>query len=121
VNDVAEAVAKALAMPAAAGQTYELGGPRPYSYKALVQLVLDQTGRKRTLLPVPYAVWHALAAVMAPLPRRPISRDQVTLMERDNVVSPGALTFADLGITPVALEAIAPTYLHQPPGVAREA
>ena len=120
VNDVAEAVAKALAMPAAAGQTYELGGPRPYSYKALVQLVLDQTGRKRTLLPVPYAVWHALAAVMAPLPRRPISRDQVTLMERDNVVSPGALTFADLGITPVALEAIAPTYLRRPPGRAGE-
>jgi uncharacterized protein YbjT (DUF2867 family) len=113
VNDVAAAVAKALAMPEAQGKAYELGGPRIYSYRALVQLVLDQTGRRRPLLPLPYAVWHALAAVTAPLPRRPISRDQVTLMQKDNVVSPGALSFANLGITPTALEAIAPTYLRR--------
>ena len=111
VDDVAAAVARALAMPEAAGQLYELGGPRIYPYKALVQLVLDQTGRKRLLLPVPYVLWNVLAALMAPLPNRPISRDQVKLMQRDNVVSPGALTFADLGITPAALDAIAPTYL----------
>jgi NADH dehydrogenase len=109
VNDVAAAVAEALAAPAAAGRLYELGGPKVYSYRALVQLVLEQTGRRRLLLPVPYAAWNALAA----LPRRPISRDQVKLMQRDNVVSPGALTFADLGITPTALEAIAPTYLRR--------
>jgi NADH dehydrogenase len=112
VNDVAAAVAQALATPRAAGQLYELGGPRVYSYKALLQLVLDQSGRKRLLLPVPYVLWDALAALMAPLPRRPISRDQVKLMQKDNVVSPGALTFADLGIAPTALEAIAPTYLR---------
>jgi uncharacterized protein YbjT (DUF2867 family) len=114
VNDVAAAVVEALATPAAEGQLYELGGPRVYAYKQLIQLVLDQTGRRRLLLPVPYAVWHALAALVAPLPRRPISRDQVKLMQKDNVVSPGALTFADLGITPTALEAIAPTYLRRP-------
>jgi NADH dehydrogenase len=113
VDDVAAAVAKALATPAAAGKLYELGGPRTYPYKALVRLVLEQTGRTRLLLPVPYAVWNALAAVTAPLPRRPISRDQVRLMQKDNVVSPGALTLADLGITPTALEAIAPTYLRR--------
>jgi uncharacterized protein YbjT (DUF2867 family) len=111
VEDVAAAVAKALALPDAAGQLYELGGPQVYTYEALVRLVLDQTGRKRLLLPVPYAVWHALAALMAPLPRRPISRDQVKLMQKDNVVRSGALNFADLGITPTALEAIAPGYL----------
>jgi len=113
VDDVAAAVAKALATPAAAGKLYELGGLRAYTYKALVRLVLEQTGRTRLLLPVPYAVWHGLAAVTAPLPRRPISRDQVRLMEKDNVVSQSALTLSDLGITPTALEAIAPTYLRR--------
>jgi NADH dehydrogenase len=98
-------------MPGAAGKLYELGGPRVYPYKALVQLALDHTGRKRPLLPIPYAVWHALAAVTAPLPQRPISRDQVWLMEKDNVVGRAVLTFADLGITPTALEAVAPAYL----------
>jgi NADH dehydrogenase len=110
-EDVAAAVVSALARPEAAGQLYELGGPRVYTYEALVRLVLDQTGRRRLLLPLPYAVWHALAVLTAPLPNRPISRDQVRLMQKDNVVSPGALGFADLGITPTALEAIAPGYL----------
>jgi NADH dehydrogenase len=113
VSDVAAAVARALATPQAAGKLYELGGPRVYPYRALVQLVLDQTGRRRLLLPLPYLAWNALAALLTPLPRRPISRDQVKLMQKDNVVSPGTLTFADLGITPTALEAIAPGYLRR--------
>jgi NADH dehydrogenase len=112
VDDVAAAIGEALATPRAAGKLYELGGPRVYSYKALVQLVLEQTGKRRLLLPLPYFAWNALAALMAPLPARPISRDQVKLMQKDNVVSPGALTFADLGITPTTLEAVAPTYLR---------
>ena len=110
-EDVAAAVVSTLARPEAAGQLYELGGPRVYTYEALVRLVFDQTGRRRLLLPLPYAVWHALAVLTAPLPNRPISRDQVRLMQKDNVMSPGALTFADLGISPTALEAIAPGYL----------
>jgi uncharacterized protein YbjT (DUF2867 family) len=116
VDDVAAAITKTLATPAAAGQLYELGGPRVYSYKELVQLVLEQTGRRRLLLPVPYSVWTALATLMALLPSPPISRDQVKLMQKDNVASAGALTFADLGITPTALEAVAPTYLRRDGG-----
>jgi uncharacterized protein YbjT (DUF2867 family) len=111
VGDVARAVAKALAMEAAKGQLYELGGPRAYTYKALLQLVLRELGRKRLLMPVPYAIWELLAALMAPLPNRPISRDQVMLMRRDNVVGPNASSFADLGLAPRAVEQILPSYL----------
>jgi NADH dehydrogenase len=50
---------------------------------------------------------------MAPLPQRPISRDQVKLMEQDNVVSADALAFADLGIRATPLEAVAPSYLRR--------
>src|SRR5512132_106464 len=60
VGDVAEAVARALATPAAEGKVYELGGPRIYTYKALVQLVLAQIGRKRLLLPFPLFAWEVL-------------------------------------------------------------
>ena len=112
VGDVAEAVARALAIEAAQGQVYELGGPRAYTYKALLQLLLRQLGRRRLLLPVPYFVWELLAAVMAPLPKRPISRDQVVLMKRDNVVGPKALSFAELGLAPSSVEAILPAYLQ---------
>src|SRR5262245_14632282 len=74
VGDVAEAVAKVLIAPSAKGQVYELGGPRIYTYKALMQLVLTQIDRQRLLMPVPFLVWELLAGLMAPLPRRPISR-----------------------------------------------
>lgn len=80
VADVAEAVSKALAMPETEGNTYELGGPRAYSYKALLQIVLTRTEQKRLLMPVPYPVWEMLAAAMALLPNPPVSRDQVELM-----------------------------------------
>jgi uncharacterized protein YbjT (DUF2867 family) len=113
VDDVAAAVTTALATPQAAGKLYELGGPRAYTYKALVQLVLERTGRRRLLLPVPYGLWIALAAIMAPLPQRPISRDQVKLMQKDNVVSSAALSFADLGITSTPLEEVIPSYLRR--------
>jgi uncharacterized protein YbjT (DUF2867 family) len=115
VGDVARAVAKALVLEAAKGETYELGGPRAYSYKALLQLLLKQLGRRRLLLPVPYPVWELLAAAMAPLPNRPISRDQVVLMKQDNVVGAGAPSFAELGIAPRAVEEILPGYLGEEP------
>jgi hypothetical protein len=50
---------------------------------------------------------------MAPLPQRPISRDQVKLMQKDNVVSSAALSFADLGITSTPLEEVIPSYLRR--------
>lgn len=111
VGDVAEAVARALTREAAKGGIYELGGPRTYTYKALLQLMLRQLGRKRLLMPVPYLIWEGLAASMAPLPKRPISRDQIALMKQDNVVGPKAQSFADLGIGPHAIEEILPSYL----------
>lgn len=115
VRDIAEAVAQALAAPVTKGQVLELGGPRVYTYKALVQLVLAQIDRRRLLIPVPYFVWELLATLLAPLPNRPISRDQVILMKRDNVVGANALTFAELGIAPTSVEEILPTYLQQRP------
>ena len=115
VGDVAEAVAKALATEAAKGKIYELGGPRAYTYKALLQLVLQQLGRKRLLMPVPYFAWELLAILMAPLPNCPTSRDQVVLMKRDNVVSPDAFSFAELGLAPSAVEEILPCYLGRRP------
>jgi NADH dehydrogenase len=115
VGDVAEAVARALATEAARGQIYELGGPRAYTYKALLQLLFQQLGRRPLLMPVPYFVWELMAAMMAPLPHRPISRDQVVLMRRDNVVCPKALSFAELGLAPSTVEEILPSYLRRGP------
>jgi uncharacterized protein YbjT (DUF2867 family) len=113
VNDVADAVAQALATPASEGKLYELGGPQAYSYKALLRLLLERLGRRRLLMPVPYVAWQLVAAALAPLPNPPVSRDQVVLMKRDNVVGPTARSFADLGLTPRALDEILPAILRR--------
>ncbi len=113
VGDVAEAVAACLSDPATRGKTYELGGPRIYSFKELLELLLRQIGRKRLLVPLPFALADMQAAVLEKLPVPPLTRDQVKLLRRDNVVSPGALTLTDLGIVPTAAEAVLPTYMDR--------
>lgn len=70
-----------------------------------MEKVLEHTGRRgRLLVPVPFGVWEGLAAAAAVLPRPPLTRDQVLLMQADNIVGDGLPTFADLGIEPRGLE-----------------
>ena len=112
VGNVADACVRVLANPSTKGEVYELGGPRVYTYKALVQLVLKQVDRRRVLVPVPFIVWDIVAALMAVLPNPPLTRDQLKLMKRDNVIEGKALTLEDLGIGPDSVEEILPTYIN---------
>ena len=112
VGDVAEAVQRALADPRHGGKVYELGGPRAYAYRDLIGLILAQTGKKPALLPVPFALWKGLAAVLRVLPAPPLTRDQIALVERDNKVGQSALTLADLAVKPTELEAKLPKILE---------
>lgn len=111
VGDVAEAMARMLDDDGTRGRTYELGGPRVYSFKELLDLTLSTVDRRRLLLPLPFWAASLKAAVLELLPTPPLTRDQVRLLRRDNVATPGALGLAELGITPTAAELIIPTYL----------
>ncbi len=111
VGDVAEAVARALTDATAPGRTFELGGPETYSYRELLIVTLVQINRRRLLLPLPFPLWHGLARVAALLSSPPLTRDQVILMEQDNVVSPDAYGFAELGIEARPVEEILPSYV----------
>ena len=112
VGDLADGMMAAIKDESTAGRTYELGGPRVYSFRELMELMLKVIARKNHLMTVPFGLAEILAMVTQLAPVPPLTRDQVLLLEHgDNVVSPGALGFADLGITPQAIEAILPTYL----------
>jgi uncharacterized protein YbjT (DUF2867 family) len=111
VGDVAEALHRCVNDEATAGKTYELGGPRVYTFRGLIELMLKVIDRHRGLVPIPFWMADLQAAVLELLPVPLLTRDQVRMLRRDNVVAPGALTFADLGIQPQAIEAILPTYL----------
>ena len=113
VGDVANAVMKAIETPDAAGKTYELAGPKVYSFAELMRLVLAEIDRKRVLLPLPFPVASLMGSIMQCLPNPQLTADQVRLLKRDNVPSAGSAGLSDLGITPTAVEAIIPTYLDR--------
>jgi len=115
VGDVAEAIAK-VAGQGTTGKTYELGGPRTYSFKELMQFTLETIDRKRFLVPVPWFAANIMGvageiSAMAPFVKPFLTRDQVKNLKIDNVVSDEALGFAELGIRLETIEAIVPTYL----------
>ena len=111
VGDVADAILAILENPDTRSRTYELGGPRIYSFKEVMELVLAETGRRRLLLPIPFFVAGIEAWFLEKWPRPLLTRDQVKLLKRDDVVATGALTLQDLGVEPTAAETILPTYL----------
>jgi len=113
VGDVARAVTRVLTDPACSGRVYELGGPKTYTFRELMELLLDTIGRKRALVNVPFGLARLKATFLELLPQPLLTRDQVTLLRSDNVVAADALTLKDLGIEPTAPEAIIPGYLDR--------
>ncbi|MBM3593040.1 MAG: complex I NDUFA9 subunit family protein [Alphaproteobacteria bacterium] len=111
VGDVADAAMAALADPSAAGKVFELGGPRPMSMRQVLRYILDVTGRRRPMITLPEGFVRLQARLGELLPTPPLTRDQLILLGKDNVVSPNALGFQALGIEPKAVEAIVPAYL----------
>lgn len=107
VEDVAEAIARTIEI-AEPRMSYELGGPRIYTYRALLEMLARHLGREPILVPIPFGLWHALASIAERLPQPPITRNQVDLMQIDSVVSPDAPGFGDLRISPASLEDLLP-------------
>jgi uncharacterized protein YbjT (DUF2867 family) len=106
VEDVAEAVARSLQKTEARGITYELGGPRVYSYEEFLKTVAHEASLKPILIPLPFFVWHALARISEMLPSPAITRNQVELMQVDSVCNPQMPGFGDLDISPQSVEPI---------------
>jgi NADH dehydrogenase len=104
VEDVGDAIARAVEQDQTRGATIEGCGPRVFSYRELLETVARAAGLRPRLIPVPFAAWHALAWMAETLPSPPLTRGQVELMEIDSVASQGVLGFADLGISPRAVE-----------------
>lgn len=113
VEDVAEAIARAM-QTTQSRMCYELGGPRIYTYRSLLEVIARHLGKKPLLVPMPFALWHALAYVAEMLPQPPITRNQVELMQADSVASLGAPGFDALRISSTYLEDVLPAIVGLP-------
>jgi uncharacterized protein YbjT (DUF2867 family) len=112
-GDVADAAIAGLTRAETAGNLYELGGPRVWTFREILAWILVQTRRNRRLIEIPMELARLQASIAELLPTKPFTRDQLLLLSRDNVVSPGALGFAELGIVPTPVELIVPDYLER--------
>lgn len=118
VGDVADAVMAALERPDAVGAVYELGGPRVWQFRELLAYILTETGRRRWMVDIPLGLARLQARFMELLPGKPLTRDQVVMLQRDNLVGPDMPGLKELGIVPTPLELVVPIYLrrYQPGG-----
>jgi uncharacterized protein YbjT (DUF2867 family) len=120
VTDVAAAIAKAISDPSLAGQTLELGGPAVMTLREIVELVLRETYRRRSIVELPPSLARAmgkagdlLLSLTGGLVTPPLTSDQALLLQADNVPSGQYPGLAALGIAPTTIDAIAPTYLYR--------
>lgn len=118
VDDVAKAAELALTGHAPTG-IYELGGPDVASFRALMQQMLEVIHRRRMVLNIPFFVARIMAfgfdmlqaTTLGLFTNSMITRDQVRNLANDNVVGEDVKTFADLGISPIAMASVLPDYL----------
>lgn len=115
VTDVAEAISRLATDNRYGGETFELGGPAVWTMKEIIDYVLSETGRDRLVLPLPSVAARAIAS-LAQIPAvvgltPALTVDQVKLLDNDNVVADGAKGFANLGMEPTGMKAVAEGYL----------
>jgi uncharacterized protein YbjT (DUF2867 family) len=111
VEDVGEASARVLQSPSP-HRVYELAGPGIYTYRALLTQLAAKAGGRPLLIPIPFVLWHGIGYLGEFLPRPPITRGQVELMEADSVAAADVSGFEALQIQPHAIEDILPEILE---------
>lgn len=113
VADVADAVTKALTLPAPAvqGKIFELGGEQRYSFRELLEKMMGITGVRKHLLDIPFPLAKIQGAMLQVLPGKLLTVDQVKQLQYDNVMTGDKPGLRDLGIVPATLDAVLPSYL----------
>lgn len=111
VGDVATACVNALNQASANGEVFEITGPRVYTFRHLMDLMLSETRRSRMVVPYPVPLAYVTAFFAEMIPGKPFSRDMVYMMKTTNILTGEHKTIKDLGVNPSGIESVLPTYL----------
>ena len=107
LDDVSSAFAYAVSHPEeAAGQTYELGGAKPYTYEEMLDTIAAELGKKKPKIHLPVGLVKTVVQLTRPLPkalRPPVTMEQLKMLGLDNSTDNSA-TERLIGRVPVALE-----------------
>ena len=85
--------------------------PVLYTLRDLVRMTLHLMGRRRLLIPVPFAVAEIQARLFELLPNPPLTTGQVDLLKADNVASGTLPGLRELNIQPKTVAEVVPTYI----------
>ena len=113
VDDVAKAIVKSLNLKNSQSKIYELGGPKNYSFKDLMEILLEQIKKKRFLVPIPYNLAKFQSYFLQVMPNPLLTPDQVEMMKYNSIVSGKYPTLEDLGISGKTIHSILPKYIYR--------
>ena len=113
VGDVAKAIVKALELNHSKSKIYELAGPKNYSFKELMEILLTEIKKKRFLIPIPFGVAKFQSYFLQMMPNPLLTPDQVELLKYNNIVTGDHHTLKDLGISGTEIESILPKYIYR--------
>ena len=113
VGDVAKAIVRALEINNSESEIYELGGPKEYSFKELMKILLTEIKKKRFLVSIPWELARFQSYFLQMLPNPLLTPDQVELLKHSNVVTGIHPTLKDLGITGTEIQNILPKYIYR--------
>ena len=113
VGDVAQAIVKALKLNNSEPKIYELGGPENYSFKELIEILLEEIKKKRFLIPIPFSAAKFQSYFLQMMPNPLLTPDQVEMLKYNNIVSGEHPTLEDLGISGKTIQSILPKYIYR--------
>jgi len=113
VGDVAKAIVKTIQLNNSETKIYELGGPKIYSFKELMEILLVEIKKKRFLVPIPFTIAKLQSYFLQVTPNPLLTPDQVELLKYNNILTNEHPSLKDLGITGTTIESILPKYIYR--------
>ena len=108
IENVCEAIVKSLELNNSTPQIYELGGPKNYSFRELMEILLKEIKKKRFLMPIPFNTAKFLSYFLQLMPNPLLTPDMVENLKFNNIVSGQFPTLKDLNINPISIQSILP-------------
>jgi uncharacterized protein YbjT (DUF2867 family) len=88
VGDVSSAFAQAITNPKTTYRSYNLVGPKEYTFRELLILMQQVLGVRKPLLPIPLGLMDLVVPLISPLPFSPLTLGQYRQLKLGNTADP---------------------------------
>ena len=103
LQNVSEGFVKALTNDRSVGKTYDVAGPDRYTYNELLDVVMDAAGKYKIKIHQPMPLMKAMASMLGGFKFFPVSRDQITMLEEENISDRWKEFYDEFAITPLQI------------------